>query len=83
MPVPLSVNRAFHSASVGKFAGVDDDVSARRVFDRVGNQILDDAFQQTGVRVCDQLIRDAVDEARTGGSGYWIQIVNQSFHERP
>ena len=63
--------------------GVDDDFSARRVTDRVGNQILDDAFQKTGIRVCDQLIRDAVDEASTGGSSDWIQIVDQPFHERP
>jgi hypothetical protein len=33
---------------IGKLAGVNDNLAARRVFDRVRNQILEDALQETG-----------------------------------
>src|SRR5262245_27813961 len=70
-------------AAVWCLASPDDDLAARRVLDRVRDEILEHALEQAGVRVGREVLRYRVGELRAGRAGDRMEIVDERFDERP
>ena len=74
---------AFDHAFSTELLCLDLDLSARRVFDGVGDQVLKDPPQQACVCVNDQAVRDFIDKLGAAGSGHGTKIVDEGLDQGP
>src|SRR6185503_9027111 len=64
-------------------ARADADFTPRRMGNRVIQEVLEDAPQETGVGEHDQIIRHHIHETSARGSGDGLNILDDSMDERP
>jgi hypothetical protein len=64
-------------------ARADDDLSVRGVPNGVGDEVLEDAPQQSGVGMGHEVLGHLVDQAGAVGAGHGMDVVNEGFHEGP
>lgn len=73
-------DKTLHGVILARHARSDDDLPARRVGDRVRDQVLKHTPQQTGIGVDDEIVGNLVDQLRRVGHGDWVEIMNEGFN---